>query len=113
LLSSWSCPWRNLSALVRFFWFLWLELLHQSNCPAMQRRTPVRHVWVTGHVSQNAGLSSEVTIVSAAPSGLIPGCITTHGWRRGLHSYAASRLTRRWRLGAHWRLSTHSRLAPR
>jgi len=93
--------------------YFWLELLHQSNYAAMQQRTPVRHVWVTGDVPQNAGLSSEITVVSAAPSGIGPGCITTHGWRRGLHSCAASRLTRRWRLGTHQRLSTHSQLATR
>jgi len=47
----------------------------------MQRRTPVRHGWVTGHVSQNERLSSEITIASVAPSGLARGCVTTHGWR--------------------------------
>ena len=32
-------------------------------------------------------------LVSVAPSGLIGCCIATHGWRRGLHSCAASRLS--------------------
>ena len=34
-------------------------------------------------------------LVSVAPSGLIRCCIITHGWRRGLHSCAASRLASR------------------
>jgi hypothetical protein len=76
----------------------------------MQQRTPARHVWVTGHVSQKAGLSSEITMVSAAPSGLVRGCIATHGWRRGLHSCAASRLGRRLLEGRG--MHGHPRLAP-
>jgi hypothetical protein len=30
--------------------------------------------------------------VSVAPSGLVGSCTPTHGLRRGLHSFAASRL---------------------
>ena len=41
--------------------YFWLELLHQSNYPAMQQRTPVAHACVTRHVPQNAGLFPEIT----------------------------------------------------
>jgi hypothetical protein len=40
--------------------------------------------------AQMAGLL--VLAVSIAPSGLCLPHNTTHGWRRGLHSYAGSRL---------------------
>ena len=86
-----------------------LELLHQSECSAMQQRTPVRHVWVTGHVSQNAGLSSEITIVSVAPSGLVRCCITTTASAVGcilLRRFAAGRTVAAGRIGWVWDLET-------